>query len=401
MAMDISDLRFLVAEDNEFQRRWLVVMLTNLGANHIVEAADGHSALNILHDSSPPINICFIDLNMPGMDGLELIRHMAKEDNPASIILASALDPSLVFSVETMSKAYGVNLLGTIAKPATPENLLELIALYQPRQVKDTQPQSASPEFTIAQIAAGLRNNEFLPYFQPKVELETGHIKGAEAFARWHHPAHGLIPPSAFLSKLEGTEHLNTLSWAMIEKSAAACKAWHDLGSPISVSINLAADSLAGAGAAEHIAALVARHGIDPSCIILEVTESAAKIDNPQFLENLARLRMNGFVLAIDDFGTGHASNQELLRIPFSEVKIDRSFVAGASKNEAIKVVLSSSLDLARKLNRQSTAVGVETRHDWDILLQLGCTHAQGYYIAKPMESSALPAWMEEWAEFF
>jgi EAL domain-containing protein (putative c-di-GMP-specific phosphodiesterase class I) len=92
---------------------------------------------------------------------------------------------------------------------------------------------------------------------------------------------------------------------------------------------------------------------------------------------------------------------QELLRIPFSEVKIDRSFVVGASKNEAIRVVLSSSLELARKLNRQSTAVGVETRHDWDLLQQLGCTHAQGYYIAKPMESNVLPAWMEEWAQFF
>lgn len=399
--MNISDLRFLVAEDNEFQRRWLVVMLTNLGANHIVEAEDGHSALDILHNASQPIHICFIDLNMPGMDGLELIRHMAKEDNPASIILASALDPSLVFSVETMSKAYGVNLLGTIAKPATPESLLELIALYQPKQAKGAQPLPAGPVFTLEQIAEGLRNNEFLPYFQPKVEIETGHIKGAEAFARWHHPVHGLIYPSDFLSKLEGTEHLNTLSWAMIEQSAAACKTWLDLDSAISVSINLAADSLANAGNAEHIARLIAKHSIDPSHIIFEITESAAKIDNPQFLENLARLRMNGFVLAIDDFGTGHASNQELLRIPFSEVKIDRSFVVGASKNDAIKAVLSSSLDLAGKLNRQSTAVGVETRHDWDLLLQLGCTHAQGYYIAKPMESSALPGWMEEWAQFF
>lgn len=399
--MNISDLHFLVAEDNEFQRRWLVVMLTNLGANHIIEAADGLSALSILHDASRSIDICFIDLNMPGMDGLELIRHMAKEDNPASIILASALDPSLVFSVETMSKAYGVNLLGTIAKPATPENLLELIASYQPKRDRESETQSPIPQFTLDQIVHGLKNDQFIPYFQPKVEIETRHIKSAEAFARWLHPEHGLLTPAAFLPLLEETEHMNTLSWAMIEKSAAACRAWRNIGAQISVSINLASSSLTAAGCAEHIAGIVAKHDISPSNIIFEVTESAAKIDNPQYLENLARLRMKGFVLAIDDFGTGHASMQELLRIPFSEVKIDRSFVVGASKNDSIKLVLSSSLELARKLNRQSTAVGVETRHDWDLLQQLGCTHAQGYYIAKPMESTVLPAWMEEWAQFF
>ncbi len=399
--MNISDLHFLVAEDNEFQRRWLVVMLTNLGANHIVEAEDGHSALAILHDPSQSIDICFVDLNMPGMDGMELIRHMAKEDNPASIILASALDPSLVFSVETMSKAYGVNLLGTIAKPATPENLLELISLYQPEQSSSAEPVSSSPKLTLEQIAQGLSKDEFLPYFQPKVEIESGQIKGAEAFARWHHPVHGLLAPAAFLSALENTEHMNTLGFIMIDKCAAACRTWHDLGFPISVSINLASSSLTTDGCAERIAGLVAKHRIDTSNIIFEITESAAKIDNPQYLENLARLRMKGFVLSIDDFGTGHASMQELLRIPFSELKVDRSFVVGASKNETIKLVLRASLELAHKLNRQSTAVGVETRQDWDLLLQLGCTHAQGYYIAKPMESNVLPAWMDEWAHFF
>jgi EAL domain-containing protein (putative c-di-GMP-specific phosphodiesterase class I) len=399
--MNISDLHFLVAEDNEFQRRWLIVMLTNLGANHIVEAGDGHNALAVLQDPSQSIDICFIDLNMPGMDGLELIRHMAKENNPPSIILASALDPSLVFSVETMSKAYGVNLLGTIAKPATPENLLELIGLYEPNRPKEREATASGPVFSLDEIVRGLNNDQFLPYFQPKVEIETGHVKGAEAFARWNHPDHGVVSPAAFLSTLDGTPHLNTLSWIIIEKSAAACRIWKDLELPISVSINIASSSLADSGAAEHIATIVAKHGIESSLITLEITESAARIDNPHYLENLARLRMKGFVLAIDDFGTGHASMQELLRIPFSEVKIDRSFVAGASKNDSIKLVLSSNLELARKLNRQSTAVGVETRHDWDLLLHLGCTHAQGYYIAKPMESKVLPAWMDEWAQFF
>jgi EAL domain-containing protein (putative c-di-GMP-specific phosphodiesterase class I) len=92
---------------------------------------------------------------------------------------------------------------------------------------------------------------------------------------------------------------------------------------------------------------------------------------------------------------------QELLRLPFSELKIDRSFVVGASQSQSLEAVLDVSLDLCRKLERQSVAVGVETRQDWDLLLNLGCTCAQGYYVAKPMEGDALPAWMKEWAEFF
>jgi len=186
--MDITDLRFLVAEDDDFQRRWLAIMLTNLGVKSIVEAADGIAALKVLQDKNTPIDISVIDLNMPGMDGIELIRHIAKENHPGSIILASALDRSLLFSVETMSKAYGVDLLGTIEKPATPEGLLALLKAYQPRT--DKHDDSAKlPSFTFADIHRGLLNREFEPRFQPKVDLTNGQVKGAEAFTRWNHPA--------------------------------------------------------------------------------------------------------------------------------------------------------------------------------------------------------------------
>jgi EAL domain-containing protein (putative c-di-GMP-specific phosphodiesterase class I)/DNA-binding NarL/FixJ family response regulator len=398
--MQIADLRFLVAEDNEFQRRWLAVMLTNLGARHIAEAVDGRSALTIIQDRNQPIDISFIDLNMPGMDGMELIRHMSKEAHPSSIILASALAPSLVFSVQTMSKAYGVNLLGAIEKPATPESLLALINLYQPSPAN--QPSAASPlAFTFADMQRGLKNNEFEPLFQPKVEFATGQIKGAEAFARWRHPQHGWVAPAAFIDLLEENGEMDALAWIIIEKSVAACRSWHAQGFPISVSINISPSSLAKSGFSERVIAYVAQQALKPEYILFEVTESAAITNVPHFLENLVRLRMKGFGLSVDDYGTGHSSMQELMRIPFSELKIDRSFVVGASQNQSLELVLKLSLELCRKLDRHSVAVGVETRQDWDLLLGMGCDYAQGYYIAKPMESDALPAWMKEWSEFF
>ena len=167
------------------------------------------------------------------------------------------------------------------------------------------------------------------------------------------------------------------------------------------MSINLSATSRAQPGLAEKILAHIAEHDIDSQYVTFEITELIAMTDVPVCLENLARLRMKGFGLSVDDYGTGHSNMQQLLRIPFLDLKIDRSFVAGASRNKQMSIALSSSLELARKLHRNSVAVGVETREDWDLLRDLGCTYAQGYYIAKPMERAAIPGWIEEWSHFF
>jgi EAL domain-containing protein (putative c-di-GMP-specific phosphodiesterase class I)/CheY-like chemotaxis protein len=398
--MQVSDLNFLIAEDDDFQRRWLVIMLSNLGAKNITEVPDGLTALKVLQDPTNRIDISFIDLNMRGMDGMELIRRLAKENNQTSIILASALDSSLLFSVETMSKAYGINLLGTVAKPATPEALLESIKLYKAPEARQKNI-APTATFTFAEIQQGLRNKELEPYFQPKVELATGQVKGFEAFARWRHPQYGLVFPNAFIPVLEENGEMDTLAWTIIERSVEACRTWHKHGFLIPVSINISTSSLASPGFAEKISEYISQQGLEEQYVVFEVTESAALTNMPYFLENLARLRMKGFGLSVDDYGTGHASMQELMRIPFTELKIDRSFVAGASQNQALELVLSSSMELCRKLNRLSVAVGVETQQDWDFLRKLGCLYAQGYYIAKPMEAETVPLWMQEWSHFF
>ena len=398
--MQIANMKFLVAEDDDFQRRWLMIMLTNLGVTDITEVADGNAALKVLQDKSKHIDVSVIDLNMPGMDGIELVRHIAKENHPGAIILASALDRSLLFSVETMSKAYGVDLLGTIEKPATPEGLLELLKQYKPR-TDPHEKKAKVNDFTFADIQRALRDREFEPLFQPKVALATGQVKGAEAFTRWNHPEYGIVGPSSFIPALEKMGEMSAFSWIVIERSVEACIEWHKKGHRISVSINLSPSCLSLPDFSEKLIEYVATKDVEPEFIVIEVTESAAITDGPYFLENLARLRMKGFGISVDDYGTGHSSLQQLLHIPFSELKIDRSFVAGASTNEALELVLSASLDVCRKLNKQSVAVGVETQQDWDFLNKLGCTYAQGYYVAKPMDGDILPTWMDEWSQFF
>jgi EAL domain-containing protein (putative c-di-GMP-specific phosphodiesterase class I)/CheY-like chemotaxis protein len=402
--MDIAQLHFLVAEGDQVQRHALADILVHLGVGRITQAPDGHTALRHFSAAAsiaPAVDIAIIDLALPGMDALELIRRLAEAKSRIGVVVVGAQSNAVLFSVETMAAAYGINMLGAIGKPVIGSRLEALIANYlQPAEARAAA-RPPTPPISFAEVGQGLQAREFDPFFQPKIELETGQVKGLEMFARWRHPLYGVLGPASFMQVLEDNRRVDFLDWSMIEKSVAACRTLHDQGIPISFSINVDQGTLAHPQFMEQIAACLDRHRIMADYITFEMTESAVLTTDPHFLERLLRLRMKGFGLAIDDYGTGRSNLQLLARIPFSELKIDRSFVDGASKKQAIGTVLRSCLGLARSLDRRSVAVGVETKQDWDFLQGLGCTYAQGYYIAKPMPVEEFPAWLADWQHFF
>ena len=391
----IASLRFLVAEDHEFQRGAMVRMLKSLGATTVHEAVDGYAALAILEDPERPVDVVISDLEMPGMDGMEFVRHIGEMNVRVSIILASVVESKILDSIATMSRAYGINLLGVIAKPITPAKLLPLILIHRSGEAKPTS--MTGPTFTIAEISAALKNDEFEPHFQPKIELATGRVKGAEALARWRHPEGGITAPYAFIGLLEDNGLIDDLTWVMLEKAAKFCRTWRASGADATVSVNLSVKSLGELKIADRVTEIVRSCDLEPRHIVLEVTESAATTQVGKALENLARLRMKGFGLSIDDYGTGYSSMQQLTRIAFTELKIDQSFVMNAAKQSSARVILESSLEMARKLSINSVAEGVETRDDFDLLRRLRCDMAQGYFVARPMESSRFLAWAAEW----
>ncbi len=398
--MDIGHLHFLVAEADPSQRLTLVELLGSLGASQVTEVPDGHTALRCFQDSfTPTVNVAIIDLALPGMDGLELIRQLAAMNCRARLIVVGSQPSNLMFSVETMAQAYGFELLGAISKPVSAVRLQALLENYVPPRLASSE--TKGPSFTFSDVGIGMQAGQFEPFFQPKIELETGQVKGLEAFARWRHPEHGMLGPGSFIDALEQNNRIDFLDWSMIEKSVKACRRFHDQGTPISISINLAPETLAHPAFMQQISACVGRHRVMPDYITFEMPESSVLTTDPSFVERLVRLRMAGYGLAIDDYGTGRSNLQLLARIPFSELKIDRSFVDGASKKRALGTVLRSCLGLARSLDRMSVAVGVETKQDWDFLQGLGCTYAQGYHIASPMEADAFPGWLEDWRQFF
>lgn len=401
--MDIAHLphlHILVAQADTAQRRALVDMLSHMGASRVTDVADGHLALQALEAGlAPPINIAIIDLDLPGVDGLALIRKLGEVKSPARLVITGAHPPDLLFSIESLAQSFGIALLGAIPSPVSAASLKPLLDNYTPLARPPKKP--GGPRFSFQQIGIGLQKRQFEPFFQPKIELATGQVKGLEAFARWRHPEHGVLGPASFMEALEESGRIDFLDWSMIELSVEHCRWFQEQGIPVPISLNIAPETLAHPAFVRQIVASLERHKAPPTYITFEIPESSVLNTNPDFIERLIRLRMMGFGLAIDDYGTGRSNLQLLARIPFTELKIDRSFVDGASKRRPLGTVLRSCLNLAHSLDRMSVAVGVETRQDWDFLQSLGCTYAQGYHIANPMSAPAFPTWLADWRQFF
>jgi EAL domain-containing protein (putative c-di-GMP-specific phosphodiesterase class I)/ActR/RegA family two-component response regulator len=374
----------LVVEDDGFQRRTVARMLRELGATEVREARDGKEGLVSMQGA--PVDLVVCDLDMPEMDGMEFMRHLGITHSPASVIISSAKDRSLAESVERMAIAYGVHLLGLLEKPTTLVGLEDMIARRDATEPQLNLLTSADHSYSLEEILHGVRQKQFVSYYQPKVSLLTGNVLGMEALARWHHPEHGLVAPDQFISVLELSEDIDDLTLLILESAVRLCHRMHALGFPLTVSLNVSLVSLTDTAMADRMSKIVHRIGLAPRFVIVEVTETAAMTEIAPALENLARLRMRGFGLSVDDFGTGFASLQQLMRVPFTELKIDRGFVTGSAAKVASRIILESSVGMARKFGMSTVAEGVESVADWMGAKVAQCDMAQGFLIARPME---------------
>jgi len=389
--MRIADMRFVVVEDQGFQR-WLAAnLLRELGAEFVLPAEDGNAALELLTAPDPPIDVVICDLNMPGMDGMELIRHMGQMRHGASLIVVSGVDKSILGMVETMSREYGVRFLGALEKPLTAKKLKPLIERHGAEAAAASAPRAAP--ISAAELAEALQLGQFETFYQPKVHMRSGEIRGAEALARWRHPDLGLLPPGIFMAAIESCAMIDTFTDFIARNAARDCREWRDAGLDMSVSVNLSLASLYDVGLAERLTTIVRQEGLDPRHVILEVTETMATRDTARKLENLSRLRMNGFGLSIDDFGTGYSSMERLSRVPFTELKVDQAFVKTAASRPSSRAIVEASVQIAHRLGIPAVAEGVETHADWELMLSMGCEIAQGYYVARAMSAGDFVEW--------
>jgi EAL domain-containing protein (putative c-di-GMP-specific phosphodiesterase class I)/FixJ family two-component response regulator len=342
-----------------------------------------------------------MDLSMPDMDGIELIRYLAENKCSASLILMSGLDSGVLATAERLARERGLTVLGAVTKPidiATLETLLELVpSAAHPRQVSVSGSAAAKSDFSVEELAQAISMGQIKPWFQPRINLVDMTFVGVEALARWQHPVNGMIPPDKFIPVAEESGQIGALTVSMVEQSLAEVARWQTEGVTLDVSINYSAHSLTDLDLPDYLTGLVASNNLKPDRVTVEITESSVVTEIQNSLDVLTRLRMKGFELSIDDFGTGFSSMQQLQNIPFTELKIDQSFVKRALSDKDARAIVETTVDLGRRLVMSVIAEGVEDREMLELLKGCHCDQAQGYFFAKPMPGSEILEWAAAW----
>ncbi len=356
-----------------------------------------HNAAAFMEQYDKRADVIVLDLIMPGVDGVEVIRYLAGIDCDSKLILISGFDTGVLHSAQKLATEQGLNVGGSLSKPFRFDELYQLLnnlsitpkSLARNRRV---EPPSAD------ELRRALANNELVVHYQPKVDLNERCITAVEALVRWQHPNAGLIGPDLFIPIAEQHGLINDLTWIVFEQVLAQCLSWRDQGLTVQVAVNMSAHTLKELALPEKMDGLVQKYGLEPSQIVLEVTETALMQELTKSLEILTRLRMKGFHLSIDDFGTGYSSLVQLHRAPFSEIKIDRSFVLDMDRDKESYAIVETVIVLGHKLGMKIVAEGVETQANLKQLAAMGCDLAQGYHIARPQPADAITAWLVEHA---
>jgi diguanylate cyclase (GGDEF)-like protein len=255
----------------------------------------------------------------------------------------------------------------------------------------------------LADLRAALTTNpeQLIMHYQPKLDLRTGAVEGVEALVRWNHPTLGVIPPDRFIPLAESTGLIEQLTPLVLDLALTQCRAATTVaGQPLCVAVNLSARNVSDAELPNRIAAVLAKTGTPPSQLVLEITESSVMGDPAQTLPVLHRLQELGVCLSLDDFGTGYSSLSYLQRLPVSEVKIDRSFVTGLAGEDPVstRALISTIIGLGSALGLRIVAEGIEDQATLNLLRDMGCDVAQGYYIARPMGHQDLFRWLAQHA---
>ncbi|MCM2312600.1 MAG: EAL domain-containing response regulator, partial [Steroidobacteraceae bacterium] len=355
----------------------------------------GPAALEVLDGAGEPVDVIVLDLNMPGMDGIEFIRRLVARRYTGGIVLLSGEDESTLQSAESLLRAHKLRALGHLRKPVEPGQLAALLDLWRP--FGESAITVSSPAYSAADVQRAIDGRELVAHFQPQVAVATGQVVGVETLVRWQHPRDGLVYPDRFIAVAEAHGLIDRLTDAVLGQAVAQARAWRVAGLDLRIAINLSMQTLSELDFPDRLQGLIDSAGVAPADLVLEVTESRLMVDPSAALDVLTRLRMRRFRLSIDDFGTGHSSLAQLRDVPVDELKVDRGFVHGAADNPRLAAIFAASQGLARQLGLDFVAEGVDDDADWQFLRRSGCDYAQGYFIARPMPAERLAQWVESW----
>jgi EAL domain-containing protein (putative c-di-GMP-specific phosphodiesterase class I) len=333
-------------------------------------------------------------LRLPDGDALQLIRVLARRAMRSALFFASHQQRAVIKAAVAMAAACGVEVAGVAERPEDAAAIARSLMGFRPQDkaAKRIEPPPLEREELLDLIDRGALH----PWLQPKLRLSTREIVGFEALLRAHDANGQLVMPARLIAGLGRHGLLDQATLQMACETVAFVAACLADGLAVSASINVSMQSLSSLAFCKELEHTVAHADLDPSWITIEITETDAMSDLATVIENTARIRMLGFNISIDDFGTAYSSLTQLSQIPFSELKIERSFVTDIDRDPTRQAIVQSCAQLGASLGMHVVAEGVETRRELEWVRRLGCTVVQGYLVARPMPAPQALQWLQK-----
>jgi EAL domain-containing protein (putative c-di-GMP-specific phosphodiesterase class I) len=348
-----------------------------------------------------PADAVVLDLQLGESDGIEELRYLSSVHYPGAIVLMSGFEARVLSSAQEIGDTLGLRVVASLQKPVRESNIGEVLAMaaHEPADTPvatEVQP----PEAVSVQprdIVQALEQRQLELHLQPIVAANGSGVPRAEALIRWHDPKHGDIPPDVFMPVAENDETvIDRLTMWVAEAGASCYQRLASIGYPLQICINISGSNLQSFDFPDRIAALRERMGLPREALGLEMTETIAMHDLSITATVLTRLRIKGFSVAIDDFGTGHSSLTALRRLPFSAIKIDKSFVHDLLTAKDSLTIVRSVIQLAHDMRLLSVAEGVESAAVAQRLTELGIDELQGYHFSRPLPFDEFVDWMKK-----
>ncbi|MDO6708753.1 EAL domain-containing response regulator [Photobacterium sp. 1_MG-2023] len=371
-------------DDNIIDLYTIKIILNKLGVKNISLVKEGEDGLELCNQINFDLVVC--DLDMPTMDGLTFLRLLDMKNYSGGVCIVSGKSENIIDIALRMCENSGFKFIKKISKPVEIHGLKEAIdfrwGTYPNKNPVSKVVDDILKNIDASDVIRGLKSREFVAYYQPKFSLTTGNIIGCEALIRWQHPSFGLLLPDDFLPLITNSEHVDMVFFYMLDLILQHMK---NEKMPENVAINASHISFDRIGFSERVIALCKKYNISLSRVTIELVESEKCKITPSMLENFARLRIHGISLSVDDFGMGYSSLHKLAFLPFSEVKIDRSFISNCLQDERCKSIVITTLNLSLSLGARVVAEGIEDKATLDFIKSLGIQVAQGYYLSRPI----------------
>jgi EAL domain-containing protein (putative c-di-GMP-specific phosphodiesterase class I)/DNA-binding CsgD family transcriptional regulator len=378
-------MRLLIFDDDAMVGRLVTRVATMSGLDATAVTTADSFARSLKTD---PPQVIMLDLQLGDTDGVEQLRVLADQHYLGTLVLMSGFDTRVLGAAGSLASSLGLTVEAVLEKPL---RVAELERVFEHLQ-------SAGQSISVERLLAAIANNELRLEFQPVVTRDPPALKKLEALVRWEHPVLGRIPPVEFLPVAErDSATIDALTeWVL----GAAIKAYQVLGQhgiAVSLAVNISARNLHDLAFPDRLEQRMRAGGMPSNHLCLEITETAAFEDPVQTMEILSRIRLKGMQLSIDDFGTGYSSLKVLRQMPFTEIKIDLSFVRDVVTSPDARAIAKSIMDLAVNMGMDCVAEGIESEETAAMLETLGVCGLQGYFIGRPMPVEAVSAWLATW----